>query len=578
MNRATRRATEKEPRARGGPAPLASRRRSRRLRWAAVLTVGVVSLGVILFSRFPSDEAFAQAPAGKAKATAPVRVPGSGTTLDASALTTIIDQEVTRRLKEEGIKASPQTDDAQFLRRVYLDLVGIIPPVEKVKAFLESKDPARRTKVVEELLADPRYGKWMAENWVNLMIPVDSSNRLLRRAPLQEWLSENFTANKPWDKLVHELLTATGEQEKNGAVTYFIGNASVDKMTDSVTKLFMGVQLQCAQCHNHPFTNYKQDEYWAMAQFFMKVRLSANPQQAAKKGISPGISEIANVKGKAKKGFLPESAKFVPARFLQGAQPKMSPSEPARPVLAKWMTAPDNPFFAKALVNRMWAQFFGRGLVNPVDDMHEGNPATHPELLATLTEQFKRNNFDLKYLVRAIVNSEAYQRSSRTVADNETDTELLSHAPIRALTPEQLYDSLVRVVGTPAGRKGDFAKKAPVGKKGPTGPREQFIAFFRVEEGADVLDYQAGIPQALRLMNSALLNNTAPVVNQAIQAANNDQARIVEHLYLAILSRRPTAEELQGRLTYIRRQADARTAYGDLTWALLNCSEFTLNH
>ncbi|MCI0456240.1 MAG: DUF1549 and DUF1553 domain-containing protein [Gemmataceae bacterium] len=569
MNRATRRAAEREPRA-----------RRHYLRWACLLTVGVVSLGVILFSKTPGDEAYAQAPKGKAKAKAapPQRVPGAGTTLDAAALTRIINEEVARRLKEEDIKVSPLTDDAQFLRRVYLDLVGVIPPAEKVTAFLESKDPAKRGKVVEELLADSRYGKWLAENWVTAMIPPDSMNRALRRGPLQDWLTEHFNANKPWDKIVYDLLTATGEQQKNGAVTYFIGNASVDKMTDSVTKLFMGVQLQCAQCHNHPFTNYKQDEYWAMAQFFMKVRLSANPQQAAKKGISPGITEIANVKGKAKKGFLPESAKFLPAQFLQGDRPKMNSSDPARPVLAKWMTTPDNPFFARALVNKVWGQFFGRGLVNPVDDMHEGNPATHPELLAALTEQFKRNNFDMKYLIRAIVNSEPYQRTSRSVGGNETDTELLSHAAIRALTPEQLYDSLTRVVGTPAGGKGRFGKKAPVGKKGPVGPREQFIAFFRVEEGADVLDYQAGIPQALRLMNSALLNNSAPVVNQAIQAANNDQGKIVEHLYLAILSRRPTAEELQARLTYIRRQSDARTAYGDLTWALLNCSEFALNH
>jgi hypothetical protein len=309
----------------------------------------------------------------------------------------------------------------------------------------------------------------------------------------------------------------------------------------------------------------------------MKVRLSANPQQAAKKGISPGITEIANAKGKAKKGFLPESARFVPARFLQGDRPKLTPSEPARPVLAKWLTRPDNPFFARAMVNRLWGHFFGRGLVNPVDDMHDANPSSHPELLAALTEQFTRNHFDLKYLIRAIVQSEPYQRTSRPVEGNEEDTELFSHASLRTLSPEQLYDSLTRVVGTPAGGKGALRKGA-VGKKGPVGPREQFIAFFRVEEGADPLEYQAGIPQALRLMNSAMLNNTNTFVNQALRASNNDPGKTVEYLYMAILSRRPTAEELQGRLAYIRRQPEARTAYGDLTWALLNCSEFAVNH
>src|SRR5262249_12097166 len=151
------------------------------------------------------------------------------------------------------------------------------------------------------------------------------------------------------------------------------------------------------QCHNHPFTNWKQDEYWGMAQFFMKVRLTANPQKAAKAGISPGITE--DGKGKGKKKGLPESAKIVPAKFLQGERPKMNPADPARPVLAKWMCSEGNPYFARAMVNRVWAHFFGRGIVNPVDDMHEGNPASHPELLAALTEQFKRNGFDVKYLI-----------------------------------------------------------------------------------------------------------------------------------------------------------------------------------
>src|SRR5205823_5477506 len=199
------------------------------------------------------------------------------------------------------------TDDAEFLRRAYLDLTGVIPPAEKVAAFLDSKAPDRRARVVEELLADSRYGRWLAETWTNSMVPRESNNRRLNSQPLHGWLAKGLNENKPWDKLVHELLTASGDQDKNGAVTYFIGNPSVDKITDSVTRLFLGVRLECAQCHNHPFTNYKRDEYWGMAQFFMKVRLTANPQQASKKGISPGIVEDGRVKGKKK--ALPESAK-----------------------------------------------------------------------------------------------------------------------------------------------------------------------------------------------------------------------------------------------------------------------------
>ena len=187
-------------------------------------------------------------------------------------------------LTEEKVQAAPLADDAEFLRRVYLDLVGVIPPADKVKAFLENKDADKRVKVVDELLSDPRFGSYLSERWANLMIPRDSTNRLLNNEPLKKWLAEAFNSGRPLNKVVYDLVTAKGTQEDNGAATYFVGNNTVDKITDNVTRMFMGVQLQCAQCHNHPFTDYKQTEYWAMAAFFMKTRVSANPQQAAKKG------------------------------------------------------------------------------------------------------------------------------------------------------------------------------------------------------------------------------------------------------------------------------------------------------
>jgi len=335
--------------------------------------VAAVSTFAILFTQGPASEADAQPPAPRAENPAPA----AGAPLDTPALARLIDQQVRRRLDDAGVKPSPKADDAEFLRRAYLDLTGRIPPAEKVAAFLDSKDPDKRARVIDELLADARYGRWMAENWTNAMVPRDSNNRRLKSAPLQDWLAEGFNKNRPWDKLVHELLTATGPQNENGAVTYFIANNTVDKVTDSVTRLFLGVRLECAQCHNHPFTTYKRDEYWGMAKFFMNVRLTANPQQAAKKGISPGIFESAR-KARGKKNALPDSARIVPARFLEGASPKLNPAQPYRPVLADWLAARDNPFFARAMVNRLWAHFFGRGLVNPADDMHKDNPPSHP--------------------------------------------------------------------------------------------------------------------------------------------------------------------------------------------------------
>src|SRR5581483_5588314 len=287
--------------------------------------------------------------------------------------------------------AGPRADDAEFLRRAYLDLVGVIPTAEKAQAFLDSTDANKRAALIDELLADPRFGHQIAETWAGLLLPHDSNNRRLSEVPFVQWLTEHFNSNQPLNQLVKDLLVATGNQDENGAVTFYVANPTVDKMTDNVTRMFLGVQLQCAQCHNHPFTDYKQTEYWSMAAFFMKTKLTASPNAAAKKGVAPGIVETDKARGK--KQQLPESAKVVPAKFLRGEQPKLVESEPYRPVLAKWVTSPDNPFFARAMVNRFWYQLFGRGLVTPVDDMHADNAPAHPELLATLTEQLKLHDF-----------------------------------------------------------------------------------------------------------------------------------------------------------------------------------------
>src|SRR5262245_48127396 len=465
-------------------------------------------------------------------------VPGAGKKLDALALAKVIDQEINQALKNEGIPTSSLASDAEFYRRVHLDLTGVIPTPDKVLAFLDSKDANKRQKAIDDLLADERFGKSLSEVFSGLMIPRESNNRRLDHKPFQGWLAKSFNDNVPLDKLAYDLLTSTGNLDENGAVGYFVGNPTVDKMTDNVSRMFLGVRLECAQCHNHPFVSWKQDEYWGMAAFFMKTKLTVNPQQAAKKGVAPGIFESGGP-AKGKKGNLPESAKFVPAKFLQAQQPTLNKEDPYRPVLAKWVVSAENPFFARAMVNRFWHQLFGRGIVNPVDDMHEENVPSHPELLAALTEQFKTNGHDLKYLIKAICNSETYQRTSRPVEGNKDDTAFFSHRAVRVLSPEQLYDSIVAVLGQTAPRRDSAAPKQ---KGAPGGPREQFLNFFRVDD-VDPQDYQAGIPQALRLMNSGQLNSTQGVADKAMKAGGSDPNKIIEYLYVSVLSRPPTSAE-----------------------------------
>lgn len=506
----------------------------------------------------------------KAIGTVPSTVNTTGARLDVKGLSRAIDQLIEQRLKSDGVTPSPRSSDAEFLRRAYLDITGKIPTNTKAQEFLDSNDPTKRSKLIDELLASSDYGRHQADIWQALMLPKNSDNRRLQSEPLVSWLEKKFNANTPWNQLVSELVTAEGAQNENGAVTYFVANGTVDKVTDNVARLFLGVRLECAQCHNHPFTEWKQDEYWHMAAFFMKVQ-SGNVNKAAKTGNSPTVMEAAAPR--RGKNALPESAKMLPPKFLLGEQPKVDTSKPYRPVLASWMTSASNPFFARAIVNRTWAQYFGRGLVNPVDDMHEGNPSSHPELLQELTRQLVANDFDLKYLVRAICNSEAYQRSSKPYGNNkDAGPELFSHMAVKVLSPEQMFDSFALVMGSETQGAG---KNRPANRGGPNTPRAAFIAFFNLDDN-NPLEYQAGIPQTLRLMNAPQINQAAR--NHSLIRDAKDPKSTLEQIYLTTLARRPTEAEMTRLLAYIEQnKSETKAAYGDIFWAIMNSSEFSMN-
>ena len=501
--------------------------------------------------------------------------PPFGVRMDPATLAHFIDKAVAERLTSDGVVASPRASDAEFLRRIYLDVTGHIPTADKAVAFLDDKEPNKRAKLIDELLASEDYGKHLADIWQSLLLPKNSDNRRLDTQPMAKWLEEHFNQNRPWNKIVHDLLTASGTQEKNGAVTFFVSNGTVDKVTDEVCKVFLGVQLQCAQCHNHPFTEWKQTEYWEMAAFFMKVQ-AQNPNMAAKQGVSPGVTEVDNLR--RGKNALPESAKILPPKFLGAERPAVAKTGPVRPVLADWLTTAQNPYFSRAIVNRIWSQYFGRGLVNPVDDMHEDNPASHPELLQELANQFAKNDFDLKYLVRAICNSQSYQRGSKPAGGNEeANLSVYARMGVKVLSPEQLFDSLGTALGKPEGKAGEVRKGAMMGKANPNvNQRSVFVAFFGIEETASPTEYQAGIPQALNLMNSPRVNQA--VLNNALVRAGKPPADAIEKLFLATLSRRPSTTELEKLTAHVKKAETSVKGYGDVLWALLNSSEFTLNH
>jgi hypothetical protein len=497
------------------------------------------------------------------------------TTLNARQLAGRIDRAIEAKIKTEKVTLSPRTSDAEFLRRVYLDLTGKLPPPEKAVAFLDSKEPGKRSRLIDELLASKDFGAHMADVWQALLLPRNTeTRRMLGLFPhLVSWLTEQFNSNAGWDKIARAILTASGEVNKNGPTVYWLANGTVDKATDNVTRMFMGIQLQCAQCHNHPFTEYKRDDYWRTAAFFLKVQPDGNPRQAARNGGNIAIREVNGRPNRRRR--LPESAKLLPAKFLGGNEPKLQANEPARPVFASWLTSPKNTFFARAMVNRTWGQLFGRGFVQPVDDMHDGNPCSHPELLAGLSGQFAASGFDVKYLFRAICNSQAYQRSSKPAGNNdEAAPELFARMAIKPLTPGQLYDCIGQVMGSVARARGD-ARAAGPARFGGT-PREAFITAFGIEDGADPTEYQTGIPQVLRLMNAPQLNRATAIAT--LVRSDKSQAEIVEALYLKVLSRRPTGEEVDRIARFLQKNRDdTRQAYAGVLWALMNSSEFALN-
>ena len=519
-----------------------------------------------------------------------MHAPAAAQELDARELAALIDQHVDRRLADAGLEASPPADDAEFARRLYLDLTGVIPPAVRVGRFLDSRDGDKRARLVDELLSSPAYARHMADIWDSLLFKRTADNKALPLAPLSAWLVDAFDHNRPWDQVVYSLLTASGPQRENGAVTIFMNESrqiGPHDATSILTRALLGVRLECAQCHDHPYADWTQTQYWGMAAFFNRldftkrfddvdISVDIPSRQKHPGGRRYGIRETS----KASPRHLPDRALNVEPMLLDGHKPLVafvdSPVEddeppaytgPLRPLLATWVIDAENPWFARSMVNRLWAQMFGRGLVDPVDDLRDDNPASHPELLEALTDQFVAHRFDVKYLLRAIADSRAYHRTSLPHALGG-DEELYSHMPTKVMTPEQLFDSLAVVLG----------QKAVARKKTLAKARARFVAFLQTDEEPDPLVYRRGIPQALKLMNDRYYQKGVERRAEEIARSSRSTREAINQLYLLTLARRPTTAERRRMLTFADRYDEPARAYRGMLWALVNSSEFTLNH
>ena len=494
-----------------------------------------------------------------------------------------IDQLIDAKLQRLKIQPSPTVDDAGFLRRVSLDLTGQLPDPNEVRAFVTDSTPAKvkRARLVDKLIGSPAFIDHWTLKWGDLL---QANRKYLGEKGVyafDEWIRESFAANKPYDRMVREILSSSGSSYDNPAANFFRVTRDPKPTMEKTTQVFLGVRMVCAQCHDHPFERWTQNQYYEMSAFYSAL------------GIRPGYEVGEEIVYNQREDFDMKHPKdnrvmkpnfIVPASY--GASGPIPTDSHRRLALAEWVTSKDNPFFAKSTVNRVWSYFFGRGIIDPVDDIRASNPPSNPALLDALTKDFIDHGFDLRELMRTITNSRTYQASLVTNEWNAGDADNFSHAIPRRLSAEELMDALTLATGVrpsfpdvPPDTRAEQLPDPHVGEEG-------FLDLFgrpsresscECERRSDV-----SLPQALNLVNGKTISDAVAGGNgrvaKAILSGKSDRD-LVEELYLASFSRQPTAGELENGLKYLGSGARGRAALAqDLLWALVNSKPFLYNY
>jgi len=501
-----------------------------------------------------------------------------------------IDELVFSNLKQVGVPPSPVCDDATFLRRVSLDIAGHLPTMEESRAFLSSTDSDKRDRLIDSLLSSPDYADFFANKWTAILRNKrDDASDLTANFAFHSWVRDGLLANKPYDQMVRELLAATGTIADNPAVAWYKRVREPEQQLEDVAQLFLGVRMQCAQCHHHPFERWSQKDYYSLGAFFSRV--------GRKPTATRGEDVIFHKRGMAQLENKMSKLPVMPA-VLGGPTLVIAPDEDPRLKLADWMSDKDNPFFAKSLVNRYWKHFFKRGLIDPEDDIRETNPATNPELLDALAEHFVASGHDLKAVVRVITQSNTYQLSATPNAYNAVDHQNFSHYYPKRLQAEVLLDALDQLTGATTNfadlPPGTRAISLPDNSYNRSSP---FLKVFGRPEGASVCECERvqspSLAQSLHLMNAADVKSKLSTPGgraDRLSKSNEPESQKVREIYLAAFSREPSAEELKVAESYIARaRVDAqgkpldlarakREAYEDLLWAIINTKEYLYVH
>ena len=499
-----------------------------------------------------------------------------------------IDELVFQNLKELGIPPSGVIDDETFLRRVTLDIAGRIPTETERREFLDNESQDRRDELIDRLLATPDYADYFANKWTTLLKNRrDAKSDITSNFAFHAWIRDSLLENKPYDTLVRELLAATGTIIANPAVAWYKRVKEPKEQLEDVAQLFLGVRMQCAQCHHHPFERWSQDDYYGLAAFFSQI--GRKPAGLAGEDLifhKRGFAGSKNVK----------SGETVRPAALGDSVGDIPQDEDPRLRLADWMASPDNPFFAKAVVNRYWKHFFKRGLIEPEDDIRDTNPPTNPELLAAIEDHFLSNKYDLKELVRVITRSKAYQLSARPNEHNLIDRQNYSRFYPRRMQAEVMLDAIDQVTGSTT----SFAN-LPIGTRAVALPDNSynnaspFLKVFGRPDSSSVCECErtqsASLAQSLHLINANDIKSKlrGSRYKELAKPDLSPEERVAV-LYRAAYSREPSSDELEIALAYLNEPrlgkdgkpvseaSRIQTNVQDLIWALINTKEFLFNH
>jgi len=485
-----------------------------------------------------------------------------------------IDQLVGKKLKQLRILPSDRCSDAEFIRRVTLDVTGLLPTEEEFERFVNDVAPDKREALIDQLLTRKEFSEIWAMKFAQLLM-IKSTNQVSYKSAFlySSWLTDNFARNVPIDQMVRELLTSTGGTFNSPATNFYEIERNTLQTSENVAQVFMGIRTQCAQCHNHPFDRWTMDDYYGFASFFSQVGRKQAEDYREKIIYNRGSGEVNHM----------VTNKPLPPKFLGGDSPDTRGKD-RREVLADWLTRPDNPYFATSIANRVWAHFMGVGLVDEVDDIRVSNPPSNPELFETLGSKLVEYDFDFRRLVRDICNSEAYQRSSKTNATNAHDDRNYAHAVIRRIPAESMLDCICQVTESP-----DKFRGLPLGARavqiadGTT--TNYFLTTFGRSRRETVCDCEATteptLSQALHLLNGTTVSQkitSGKVVQKWLKDEQLSPEQVIDRIYIRSLSRQPTADERQALLASLGDAENKTSALEDIFWAVLNSREFVFNH